>query len=204
MTTAVTVRPAGPSGTEPSRRRAAALLALRLYLRELARDKLLSGGALVLPALGNIGAGYVPPLIIGALVGAVAAGTPMTVAFAMPYVLGFGGSLLVSEGLWRGGIHCLNRADARGIERRGARPRRRGAGGRRAPAPGGREPQADAALVGLRQPAHRHALLAPMSVVTSVAGLTSRVATSSWAGRTSQRSRRSTCAVSSATSRRTR
>ncbi len=117
MTTTVTARPAVAHGTEPSRRRAAALLALRLYLRELVRDRAVAGGALLLPALGNIGLGYVPPLIIGALVGALAAGTPLTVAVVTPYVVGFSASLLAAELCWRGGIHCLNRTDARGIER---------------------------------------------------------------------------------------
>ena len=33
-----------------------------------------------------------------------------------PYVLGFAGVLLLAEVLWRVGLHCLNRLDARGIE----------------------------------------------------------------------------------------
>jgi ATP-binding cassette subfamily B protein len=32
-------------------------------------------------------------------------------------VLGFAGSMLAAEVCWRIGIHCLNRTDARGIER---------------------------------------------------------------------------------------
>jgi len=34
----------------------------------------------------------------------------------MPYVLGFAGVLLLSEVLWRIGMHCLYRLDGRGIE----------------------------------------------------------------------------------------
>ncbi|RSS68683.1 ABC transporter ATP-binding protein, partial [Streptomyces sp. WAC06614] len=34
----------------------------------------------------------------------------------LPYVLGFAGVLLLSEALWRLGLHCLNRVDALGIE----------------------------------------------------------------------------------------
>ena len=37
---------------------------------------------------------------------------------AMPYVLSFAGVLLVSEILWRIGIHSLNRLDGRGTRAR--------------------------------------------------------------------------------------
>jgi ATP-binding cassette, subfamily B, bacterial len=34
----------------------------------------------------------------------------------LPYVLAFGGLMLLSEVLWRIGVHCLNRTNGRGIE----------------------------------------------------------------------------------------
>ncbi len=34
----------------------------------------------------------------------------------LPYVLGFAALMLLSEALWRVGVHCLNRTDGRGIE----------------------------------------------------------------------------------------
>ncbi|MER7463171.1 ABC transporter ATP-binding protein [Streptomyces sp. NPDC097981] len=95
------------------------LLALRYYGRELARLRWLTVPAMLLPALGNIGIFYIAPLLVAKLVGRIAAegsgagGTgPM-----LPAVLGFAGVLLAGEALWRIGLHCLNRLDARGMER---------------------------------------------------------------------------------------
>ncbi|MFG3510109.1 ABC transporter ATP-binding protein [Streptomyces sp. NPDC047821] len=73
---------------------------------------------MLLPALGNIGILYIAPLVVAKLVGRIAGddgGTP-GVGPMLPYVLGFAGVLLLGEALWRIGLHCLNRLDARGIE----------------------------------------------------------------------------------------
>ncbi|RSS44060.1 ABC transporter ATP-binding protein [Streptomyces sp. WAC08241] len=94
------------------------LLALRHYGRELLRLRRLTAPAMLLPALGNIGIFYVAPLVVAKLVGQVAgdgAGVD-GIGAHLPYVLGFAGVLLFSEALWRVGLHCLNRLDARGIE----------------------------------------------------------------------------------------
>jgi ATP-binding cassette subfamily B protein len=110
------VGPVGPATT--SNQRAAALrLALRLYAGELGRTKVRSGAALVLPALGNICVSYLPPLLVGQLVGLLAAGEPGTAALITPYVLGFLAAMLAGEALWRAGIHFLNRTEADGISR---------------------------------------------------------------------------------------
>ncbi|MFJ8936766.1 ABC transporter ATP-binding protein [Streptomyces sp. NPDC102365] len=104
---------------EPHRvqpRRGAVLLALRHYGRELARLRLFSVPALLLPAMGNIGINYIAPLIVAKLVARIAAADGITVTDALPYVLGFSGVLLLGEALWRLGLHCLNRLAARGIE----------------------------------------------------------------------------------------
>ena len=53
----------------PGRRKAALRLAQRLYARELRRRPLLTGLALLLPALGSICLHYLPPLVVAALVG---------------------------------------------------------------------------------------------------------------------------------------
>ena len=98
-------------------RGAAVRLALRHYFREMARQKLLCASAITLPALGNVALHYVPPLIVAALISRLVDGAPLTVELALPYVVGFIGSLLLGETLWRVGIHCLNRTDANGIER---------------------------------------------------------------------------------------
>ncbi|MFJ3230704.1 ABC transporter ATP-binding protein [Streptomyces sp. NPDC086787] len=94
-----------------------ALLALRYYGRELARLRWLTVPAMLLPALGNIGINYLAPLAVAKLVARIAGQSDISLGTALPYVVGFAVVLLVSEALWRGGIHCLNRLDALGIER---------------------------------------------------------------------------------------
>ncbi|WP_282694503.1 ABC transporter ATP-binding protein [Streptomyces sp. CC208A] len=91
-------------------------LALRHYGAELVRLRRLAAPALLLPALGNIGLHYLAPLVVAKLVGRVADGRALTLSSALPYALGFAGVLLLGEALWRVGLHCLNRVDARGIE----------------------------------------------------------------------------------------
>lgn len=95
------------------------ILAVRYYTRELSRLRRLAAPALLLPALGNIGLYYIAPLIVAKLVGRVAGkgGDGIGVGAILPYVLGFAGVLLLSEALWRIGLHCLNRVEGRGIAR---------------------------------------------------------------------------------------
>ncbi|GGO27728.1 ABC transporter ATP-binding protein [Microbispora bryophytorum] len=100
-------------------RRSAVLLALRYYCGELRRQWLVAVPALTLPALGNICLFYLAPLAVAGLVGHLSGGGDGTVDALLPYVLGFGAMLLAGEVLWRVGLHFLNRADARGIERLG-------------------------------------------------------------------------------------
>ncbi len=71
---------------------------------------------MLLPALGNIGTNYVAPLVVAALVGRIAKDGRVSIGSTLPYILEFGGVLLLAEVLWRIGLHCLNRLDARGIE----------------------------------------------------------------------------------------
>ncbi|MFD8211797.1 ABC transporter ATP-binding protein [Streptomyces sp. NPDC059695] len=93
------------------------LLALRFYARELLRLRRLTAPALLLPALGNIGINYIAPLVVAKLVGRIAGdGTGGGLGSLLPHVLAFAGVLLLGEALWRVGLHCLNRVDARGIE----------------------------------------------------------------------------------------
>ncbi|KJK33869.1 ABC transporter ATP-binding protein [Lentzea aerocolonigenes] len=91
-------------------------LALRLYGKELRRHGFLSAGALVSPALGVTCQLYLAPLAVGGLVGKLAGGGDTSLGAVLPYVLAFGGLMLLSELLWRIGMHCLNRVDGRGIE----------------------------------------------------------------------------------------
>ncbi|MFF3933638.1 ABC transporter ATP-binding protein [Streptomyces hirsutus] len=96
--------------------RSAVVLALRRYSRELLRLRRLALPALLLPAVGNIGIRYVAPLLIAKLAGQAADDRGLTLASALPYVLGFGAVLLLAEVVWRIGQHCLNRVDALGME----------------------------------------------------------------------------------------
>lgn len=105
-----------PGSAESSTGRGAVLLALRYYGRELGRLRVYAVPAMLLPALGNIGINYIAPLLVAKLVGRIAGGGGTGLGPALPFVLGFAGVLLASEGLWRVGLHCLNRLDARGIE----------------------------------------------------------------------------------------
>ncbi|MGW7193102.1 ABC transporter ATP-binding protein, partial [Streptomyces sp. NPDC054838] len=94
----------------------ATLLALRYYVRELGRLKWLTVPAMLLPALGNIGINYIAPLVVAKLIARIAGGAGGGIGPMLPYVLVFAGTLLLAEVMWRVGLHCLNRLDARGIE----------------------------------------------------------------------------------------
>ncbi|GGP55236.1 ABC transporter ATP-binding protein [Saccharothrix coeruleofusca] len=112
----------GPGGdtenadrSSPSRR-TAVLLVLRHYARELLRHRKFAVPALLMPALGNTCAFYLAPLVVAALAGHLAEGGDTDPTAVLPYALGFAGLLLLSELLWRIGVHCLNRTDGRSIE----------------------------------------------------------------------------------------
>ena len=107
-------RPA--TDTVPGRRKAALRLALRLYAHELRRRPLLTGLALLLPALGSICLHYLPPLAVAGLVSRIVAGEALSTAVLAPYLALFVGALVAGEICWRCGIHCLNRVDAYGME----------------------------------------------------------------------------------------
>jgi ATP-binding cassette, subfamily B, bacterial len=116
----LTAPPTTPPSTDPDaairRRRAALRLALRLYAREMRRRPLLTLWALLLPALGNICLNYLPPLAVAAVVGRLIAGEDLTAGLVAPYVVAFAAAMLAGQVCWRAGIHCLNRADAYGME----------------------------------------------------------------------------------------
>ena len=116
----LTAPPTTPPSTDPDatirRRRAALRLALRLYARELRRRPLLTTLACVLPALGNICLHYLPPLAVAAVVGRLVGGRGPDRGLIAPYVVAFAAAMLAGQVCWRAGIHCLNRADAYGME----------------------------------------------------------------------------------------
>lgn len=106
-----------PESSKSSPSKGSVFLALRYYGRELARLKRWTAPAMLLPALGNIGINYVAPLVVAKLVGRIADGAATRTGAMLPYVAGFAAVLLLSEGMWRLGLHCLNRVDALGVER---------------------------------------------------------------------------------------
>ncbi|HET9139506.1 ABC transporter ATP-binding protein [Actinophytocola sp.] len=99
-----------------AQRKPAVLLALRYYGREVGRNRRMAIPGMLLPALGNTCLNYVTPLVVAALAGRLAQGGETGIEVVLPYVLGFAALLLLAEGLWRLGVHCLNRAEARGME----------------------------------------------------------------------------------------
>ncbi|WP_424216305.1 ABC transporter ATP-binding protein (plasmid) [Streptomyces sp. BI20] len=103
-----------PRASTPSK--GAVTLALRHYTRELVRLRHLSVPAMALPALGNIAIFYLAPLAVAKLVGRLAEDEPPSTSALLPQLALFAGALLLGEALWRIGLHCLNRLDARGIE----------------------------------------------------------------------------------------
>jgi ATP-binding cassette subfamily B protein len=107
------------AGDGPAVRKSAVLLAVRYYCGEMTRQWRVAVPAVMLPALGNICLAYLAPLVVAALVGDLAGGGDTSLPALLPYVIGFGALLLAGEVLWRGGLHFLNRTDARGIERLG-------------------------------------------------------------------------------------
>ncbi|WP_051450796.1 ABC transporter ATP-binding protein [Actinospica robiniae] len=92
------------------------MLAVGYYRRELTRMWRIALPAMLGPALGNIGLGYIAPLLVAHLVTRIADNSHLSLGAALPYVLGFFGILLLSEVIWRIGMHFLNRLDALGIE----------------------------------------------------------------------------------------
>jgi ATP-binding cassette, subfamily B, bacterial len=97
-------------------RKAAMLLVLRYYGRELLRHRGVAVPGLLLPALGDTCLLYLIPLIIAELAGRLAGGADTGAATVLPYGLGFVALMVLAEALWRVGLHCVNRIDGRGIE----------------------------------------------------------------------------------------
>ena len=102
-------------GGAPHRKRAV-LLVLRYYGGQMVLLRRFALPGMLLPALGSTGIAYVAPLVVAALIGRFAAHGAVTAGEALPYVLGFAGLLLLSEALWRVGLHCMNRLDGHAIE----------------------------------------------------------------------------------------
>src|SRR6185312_7689523 len=108
----------GVSGADEEEKpdKGSVMLAVRFYRRELVRLRRFALPAALGPAIGNIGILYLAPLVVSELVARIAGNAHLPLGSAFPYVLGFTGILLLSEAVWRAGMHFLNRLDGYGIE----------------------------------------------------------------------------------------
>ncbi|HEY2003648.1 MAG TPA: ABC transporter ATP-binding protein [Candidatus Saccharimonadia bacterium] len=86
-------------------------LALRRYVRQIWRERVTAIPGLILPGLGSIFSGYIPPLIIASILSKFGHGRP-TLHDIMPYLLYFAGAWYVGELIWRLGFWCINRTDS--------------------------------------------------------------------------------------------
>src|SRR5687767_4595655 len=102
---------------DPENRGIAVSIALRHYMAQLRIERWRAIPALLLPGLGNILVFYTPPLVIALVVIALGRGEVRGVRDLLPYVLLFAAAWLTGEGVWRLGIHFLNRVDSYGMQR---------------------------------------------------------------------------------------
>jgi ATP-binding cassette, subfamily B, bacterial len=106
----------GVSCSNVPTRKAAVLLVLRYYGRELLCHRRVAVPGPLLPALGDTCLVCLVPVIVARLAGRLAAGADTGAGTVLPYVLGFAALMVLAEGLWRIGLHCMNRTAGRGIE----------------------------------------------------------------------------------------
>lgn len=90
-------------------------MAFRAYRHEIRRQWRIAMPALLLPGIGNILAGYLPALVIAALIRDFDGHIPSTWDQILPYIAFLAGAWLLGEVLWRAAIHYLNRVDSRGM-----------------------------------------------------------------------------------------
>jgi ATP-binding cassette subfamily B protein len=93
----------------------AAKLAIRNYMAQIRQNWHVAVPGLLLPGVGTILGGFVPPLVLAAMIERFAE-TPLSLHQSLPYLFAFGGVWLLGEMLWRIAFLCLNRADSRGMQ----------------------------------------------------------------------------------------
>ena len=104
---------------DTTRRSRAMRRAIGAYFGQLRTDWRVSVPALVLPGLGSILTVYLPPLVVADVITRLVDSEldELSVGDFLPSIALFAVAWLSGEVLWRIGIHFLNRADSRGIER---------------------------------------------------------------------------------------
>ena len=96
---------------------AALAVAVRHYARQIRRDARVSIPGLILPGIGNILVFYVPPLVVARMLARFAEGAEPPLIELVTAVAFMAGVWMAGELTWRVGIHLINRAELRGIER---------------------------------------------------------------------------------------
>jgi ATP-binding cassette, subfamily B, bacterial len=91
-------------------------LVLQRYWAQIRRRPALAIPALLLPAIGDVLAFYVPPLIVAKLLSAFARQDRLSARDLIPFVLTFTGVWLAGEVIWRIAAPMIARAEIRGIE----------------------------------------------------------------------------------------
>ena len=104
------------STTESTTRRQRAFrLAVRNYLGQIREDRRVTVPALVLPGIGSILVWFCPPLVVAAVLERFDDGERPELGELTPYLVTFAAVWLAGEGVWRVGIHYLNRAAGSGV-----------------------------------------------------------------------------------------
>ncbi len=109
----------GESKDVHDRRRRAMRGAVRAYVGQLRIDRGVALPAMLLPALGDVLAVYVPPLVVARVLRAYAGadGASVDLVSLAPFLVQFGLAWFGGEICWRIGMHFLARTDIRGMAR---------------------------------------------------------------------------------------
>jgi ATP-binding cassette, subfamily B, bacterial len=89
--------------------------ALRAYVGQIMTHKQVAFPGLLLPGISIVFTGYIPPLLIAAMMRDFNGQIPSDLHRVLPYILLFLASWLFGEVLWRFAFFALNRTDSRSI-----------------------------------------------------------------------------------------
>src|SRR5262245_12629133 len=95
---------------------AALRFVLRRYLAQVRRWPFMAGGALLLPAVGDVLTLYAPPLVVARLLGAFARHRQLSAGELLPSIVAFIGLWVSGQVAWRIGVAMIARIEIRGLE----------------------------------------------------------------------------------------
>jgi ATP-binding cassette subfamily B protein len=101
---------------DPQRLSRAIHLILRRYGAQLRGRPVLAGGALLLPAVGDVLTFYAPPLVVASLLRSVAQNEPLAPLALATYVLTFAGLWLAGQAVWRAAVALIARVEIQGMQ----------------------------------------------------------------------------------------